>query len=441
MTNHPRRRSMLLGSAGLALAAPALGQPARAKPDRIVVNASGGAMANIFRRTYFAEFEKLHGIRVVDTSPVDFGKLRAMVESGNPEWTVTEIGGQDATRVKQMNLVEPLDASIIERSGYPAAAIDSHVYVSSAYSTALGFRTDVFPNGSQPKGWAQFWDVKRFPGPRSLRNHPVDNLEFALLADGVPKDKLYPLDMDRAFRKLDEIRPHIVVWWTTGAQPAQLLVDKEVVLATGWNGRFFELTQLGRPGRHRLHRGQPEEQHLRHPARHPAGLLGPAVHPGDDQSAAAGGLCDRALLCRLQPGDDGFRAGGGAAAAAGGAGQPREAVLARRRLVDGERREGAGTLESLDAPALRVRLSVQGIVKRFGATTALGGVDLDLAEGEFLTILGPSGSGKTTLLKVVAGFEAPDAGGSGSARRIDRGRRRGSATSAWSSRTTRCSRI
>lgn len=252
MTHHPHRRSLLLGSAGLALvapilAAPALGQPARAKPDRIVVNASGGAMANIFRRTYFAEFEKLHGIRVVDTSPVDFGKLRAMVESGNPEWTVTEIGGQDAVRVKQMNLVEPLDAAIIDRSGYPAAAIDSHIYVSSAYSTALGYRTDSFPGGSQPRGWAQFWDVKRFPGPRSLRNHPVDNLEFALLADGVPMDKLYPLDMDRAFRKLDEIRPHIVVWWTTGAQPAQLLVDKEVVLATGWNGRFFELTKSGAP--------------------------------------------------------------------------------------------------------------------------------------------------------------------------------------------------
>ncbi len=159
MTHHPHRRSLLLGTAGLAVAAPtlatpALAQPARAKPDRIVVNASGGAMASIFRRTYFAEFEKLHGIRVVDTSPVDFGKLRAMVESGNPEWTVTEIGGQDAVRVKQMNLVEPLDAGIIDRSGYPAAAIDSHVYVSSAYSTALGYRTDSFPNGSQPKGWA-----------------------------------------------------------------------------------------------------------------------------------------------------------------------------------------------------------------------------------------------------------------------------------------------
>ena len=60
-------------------------------------------------------------------------------------------------------------------------------------------------------------------------------------------DKLYPLDMERAFRKLDEIKPHVSVWWTTGAQPAQLLVDKEVVLATGWNGRFYDVVKKGAP--------------------------------------------------------------------------------------------------------------------------------------------------------------------------------------------------
>ena len=80
-----------------------------------------------------------------------------------------------------------------------------------------------------------------------MRNHPIDNLEFALIADGVPKDKLYPLDLDRAFRKLDQIKPHVTAWWTTGAQPAQLLLDKEVVLATGWNGRFYDLIKKGAP--------------------------------------------------------------------------------------------------------------------------------------------------------------------------------------------------
>ncbi len=242
-----RRAALAAGLGAAALPAPAFAQSAPAKPDRIVVNASGGAMANLFRRTYNAEFERRHGIRVVDTSPVDFGKLRAMVESGNVEWTVTELGGQDFVRAKQMNLLEPLDLSILDLSRYPEAVRDTHVFPSSVYSTVLAYRTDVFRDGNHPKGWAEFWDVRRFPGPRSLRNHPVDNLEFALLADGVPMDKLYPIDIDRALRKLTEIRPHVSVWWTTGQQPAQLLVDREVVLASGWNGRFYELAQRGAP--------------------------------------------------------------------------------------------------------------------------------------------------------------------------------------------------
>jgi putative spermidine/putrescine transport system substrate-binding protein len=275
------------------------------KPDRIVVNASGGAMNNIFRRSYFAAFERRHGIRVVDTSPVNFGKLRAMVESGNPEWTVTEIGGQDAMRAKELNLLEPLDLSVIDRSEYPETAKDSHVLASSAYTTALGYRTDVFPNNSHPKGWAEFWDVRRFPGPRSLRNHPADNLEFALLADGVPMDQLYPIDMDRAFRKLDEIRPHITVWWSTGAQPAQLLTD-----------------------RHRVRRRQPEIRLLRHPARHPPSLLGPALPPDHDGAGAPGRLHDRARLSRPEPPHHRLRAHRAASAAVYGARQRRASVLA-----------------------------------------------------------------------------------------------------------------
>ena len=61
------------------------------------------------------------------------------------------------------------------------------------------------------------------------------------------EDKLYPIDFDRAFKKLDQIKPHVTVWWSTGQQPAQLLLDKEVVLATGWNGRFYDLIKKGAP--------------------------------------------------------------------------------------------------------------------------------------------------------------------------------------------------
>ena len=236
-----------LVAAGALLLAPRARAAEPPKPARIVFNDSGGSMTTNLRRIYFDAFEKKTGIQVVQTSPVDFAKLRAMVASGNVEWTVTEIGSQDSIRAVQMGLVEPIDPAIVDRSNFPPQAQNPNVFASSVYSTVLAYDTEVFKPGMQPKGWAEFWDVAKFPGPRSLRNHPVDNLEFALLADGVAADKLYPLDVDRAFKKLDAIKPHVTVWWTTGAQPAQLLLDKEVVLATGWNGRFFDLMQKKAP--------------------------------------------------------------------------------------------------------------------------------------------------------------------------------------------------
>jgi putative spermidine/putrescine transport system substrate-binding protein len=241
------RREVLIGTAAM-LTAPAggLAQAEPPKPRQLVINASGGSQIASLRQNYFNDFERDTGIKIVDTSPTDFGKLRAMVESGNVVWNITEIGGQDGYRVTQMGLAEPIDAKIVDRSKFQPQAQMTHVFSPSCYSTVIAYRPDAFPNGA-PKSWADFWDVKTFPGPRSLRNHPVDNLEAALMADGVAPDKLYPIDVDRAFKKLDTIHKHINVWWTTGQQPAQLLVDKEVVLATGWNGRFYDLIRKEAP--------------------------------------------------------------------------------------------------------------------------------------------------------------------------------------------------
>ena len=87
--------------------------------------------------------------------------------------------------------------------------------------------------------------MKKFPGRRALRNHPIATLEAALMADGVAPDKLYPLDVDRAFKKLEEIKPNITVWWTSGAQSAQLLNDGEVDMVMAWNGRVSALAREG----------------------------------------------------------------------------------------------------------------------------------------------------------------------------------------------------
>ncbi len=237
----------ILGASALAMA-PAQAQSEPAKPDKIVMNDSGGATQAANRKTFYNAFEEKYGITIINTSPVDMGKLQAMVASGNIEWTVTEISGPDAVMAERSGLLEPLDRSVIDFSTYPEHLRErQYVFPKSAYSTIIGYRTDVFGEGKGPQNWADFWDVKKFPGPRTMQNSPVENLEFALMADGVAPQDLYPLDVERAFKKMDEIKPHIAAWWTTGAQSAQLLVDQEAVIGTAWNGRYYALVKEGAP--------------------------------------------------------------------------------------------------------------------------------------------------------------------------------------------------
>jgi spermidine/putrescine-binding protein len=73
----------------------------------------------------------------------------------------------------------------------------------------------------------------------------VENMVYALEADAIPPDRLFPLDVARAYRKLDAIKPHIDVWWTTGDQSQQILRDEEVGMAIMWDGRAYQLEQQG----------------------------------------------------------------------------------------------------------------------------------------------------------------------------------------------------
>jgi putative spermidine/putrescine transport system substrate-binding protein len=242
------RRDLMAGASMLGAMTLAPGAFAQTKPERIVVNASGGAQAAALRKSFYAAFEAKFGIKVVDSSPPDLGKLKAMVTSGNIEWAITELAIEDAFLAERQNLLEPLDHKIVNLSRFPDHLKNrKHIFTRSAYSTVMGYRTDVWPAGKGPKTWADFWDLKKFPGPRTMQNKPLDNLEFALLADGVALDKIYPIDVNRAFKKLDEIKKSVTVWWTTGAQSAQLLIDKECVLGTAWNGRYFAASKQNAP--------------------------------------------------------------------------------------------------------------------------------------------------------------------------------------------------
>jgi putative spermidine/putrescine transport system substrate-binding protein len=147
-------------------------------------------------------------------------------------------------------LLETIDASGLPAApdGTPAAedflpgTLHECGVATIIWSTIYAYDKGKFPDGG-PTTMADFFDTKKFPGKRAMRKGPKPNLEFALMADGVPAAKVYevlstPEGVDRAFAMLDKIRAD-VLWWEAGAQPPQMLADGEVVMATAYNGRIF----------------------------------------------------------------------------------------------------------------------------------------------------------------------------------------------------------
>jgi putative spermidine/putrescine transport system substrate-binding protein len=124
----------------------------------------------------------------------------------------------------------------------------THEFALGFYVVAylMAYNHEKFGAGRGPKMWADFWDLKGFPGRRCMANRPVGQFEAALLADGVSPDKLYPIDMDRAFRKLDQVKQGML-WWTAVPQQAQYLVDRQADIIVGDNARLEGGIEKGAP--------------------------------------------------------------------------------------------------------------------------------------------------------------------------------------------------
>ncbi len=247
------RRDLVRGAA-TAVAAAAVGPFVftRRTPaaGRVLLRTFGGQIDEAARKAVWDPFTKATGIEVVPVV-MPLAKFRALSETGSAE---VDMGARTADSLvislKRKGLLEPLDYKSFKYTD-PAQLIkkDTFWVPASSYSFALGYNTEVYPPGKHPKTWAQFWDTKAFPGPRTMPDISIvaGLLEFALLADGVPVDKLYPIDVDRAFRMLDRIRPSIKKFWETGAVSEQLMATKEVVLASIADGRVLFLQKNGAP--------------------------------------------------------------------------------------------------------------------------------------------------------------------------------------------------
>jgi putative spermidine/putrescine transport system substrate-binding protein len=234
----PDRRNLLKAGMTLALAC-SLPSVVRAADRQIIVSDPGGPYTKAYRKAFYDPFEQATGIKVVsvarEAQPV--AQLAAMVKTRNFVWDVTTLTiSADIPYLENHGLLEPIGLSSAEFPDLLPEAITPNFLGVDVYSTVLAYRTDTLA-GNAPQSWADFWNVEKFPGRRCLRRSPLDTLEQALLADGVELDALYPLDVDRAFKSLDKIKPHIDLWWTSGAQAMQAIQSGEVDMISIWNGR------------------------------------------------------------------------------------------------------------------------------------------------------------------------------------------------------------
>jgi putative spermidine/putrescine transport system substrate-binding protein len=240
MNRQISRRNMLTLACGSVLAAPAIVRPARTQTRTVYVNSYGGVWEKSWKKAFFDPFTAQTGIQIKTVPGVSFAKLKAQVQNHNYEWDIINMGDAEYAQAVLEGLLEKVDTTAAKTEQLPKNIVREYGITSYALGTNLVYRKDKFPKGG-PQSWADFWDVKKFPGPRCLFDRAFTCLCFALLADGVPADKLYPMDIDRAFRKMDEIKPHIKVWWKDGSQSQQLIRDGEVDMIAMWSARAVDL--------------------------------------------------------------------------------------------------------------------------------------------------------------------------------------------------------
>jgi len=228
--------------------------------DSMTVVSWGGAYQQSQLLAYVEPYLEMHpdvSVTWDESSNEAVAKLRAMFEADNLTWDLVDVVGADSIRLCDEGLAMEVDHDEIlapAPDGTPASEDFGDLIVSDCfipqivYSTTFGYRTDVEAWGDAvPTSVCDVFDLETFPGQRSLERRPLNNMEWALVCDGVSPDEVYEVletdeGQDRAFAKLDTIKDS-VVWWSAGSDTPQLLADGEVVIGSTYNGRLFSVIE------------------------------------------------------------------------------------------------------------------------------------------------------------------------------------------------------
>jgi putative spermidine/putrescine transport system substrate-binding protein len=232
MNKYPKILSMTIAiSVAMGLSS-GVGNTAKAADDTVVFASWGGSFQDALRSSMLKPAAQELGIQVKEDTTNGIQDVRAQISAGAVAWDVTEQDLPSCETLKREGKLEAIDYSTVDTTGIPEGLINSHYVGFINFTKVIAYRKDVFGDNG-PSNWAEFWDTEKFPGKRGMHGKVNYNLEAALMADGVPKGKVYDLlatdeGKARAWAKLAEIAPKVTVWYRGGSQSAQLLRDGEV---------------------------------------------------------------------------------------------------------------------------------------------------------------------------------------------------------------------
>ncbi|WP_181183607.1 MULTISPECIES: extracellular solute-binding protein [unclassified Mesorhizobium] len=235
---------------GVSLAAGTLTMPAiaQSKPDQLLVADGGSILRDAYTKAYYEPFTQKTGIKVVPQSYMGAAEIKAIVD--NKAWGQGDValtGTAEAAVVSTQGLAEKIDYGNIDRADFFDSMSSDDWFMTLVAASCLAWNTEKFPGDKAPKSWTDFFKKSgSFPGRRTLQKAATLTLDIAAIGDGVARDKLYPLDINRSIASLDRIRDDIV-WWESGSQSQQNMVSGEADLGFLWNGRAQQLKDQGKP--------------------------------------------------------------------------------------------------------------------------------------------------------------------------------------------------
>lgn len=226
----------------VTVAAGLLATTALAQDKTVTIASWGGSYQEAQSKALFEPAEANTGVTVKEETYGGMADVRLQVSSGQVTFDIVVSGSGSAARAGVEGLLEPLDYNVIDVSTFYPGLYDDYCVGGDVFSVVAAWNTNTYGEDG-PQNWADFFDTEKFPGTRAYRGTVAGALEPALMADGVaPEDVYSVLDseegIERAINKIRELKPNIAVFWTSGAQHAQLMKDGEVDMTTGWNGRF-----------------------------------------------------------------------------------------------------------------------------------------------------------------------------------------------------------